>query len=69
MRLEITFYREDLFENKKNVNIKDITVYDFPKLTRELKAQANFIRFVDDTDGLIVYKTLKNTERKEVYLH
>ena len=69
MKLEITFCREDLFEHKKNVDIKDITIYDFPRLTRELKTQANLIRFVDDTNGLIVHKTLKDREHQEVYLH
>ena len=69
MKLEITFYREDLFEQKKNVDIKDITIYDFPKLTRDLRTQAHIIRFKDEVNDLIVTRTLKDREHHEVYLH
>lgn len=69
MRIEITLYRSDVFEHKKNADIKDITLYDFPFLTRQLKAQAYIIRFVDEVNGLIRTKTLKDVEHQEVFPH
>ena len=68
MKLEITFCREDLFEHKKNVDIKDITLYDFPRLTRELKAEAYIIRFIADVGGLMMTKTFIDRGHHEVYI-
>ena len=62
MKLEITLYREDLFIQKRDKDIKDIDIYDFPSITRELRDLASLIRFRDEVNGIIQYKTLKDRE-------
>ena len=62
MKIEITFDRQDLFIQKRDKDIKDIDVYDFPCITRELRGQAHLIRFKDEVNGIIQYKTLKDRE-------
>jgi len=62
MNIEITLDRQDLFIQKRDKDIKDIDVYDFPCITRELRDRAYIIRFKDMVNGIIQYKTLKDRE-------
>jgi hypothetical protein len=43
MEIHITVTREDLPSHRKDVTIRDVCVYDFPKLTRELINSADYI--------------------------
>lgn len=60
MKIEITLDRLDLFIQKRDKDIKDIDIYDFPSITRYLKEQAHLIRFKDEVNDIIQYKTLKD---------
>jgi len=62
MKIEITLDRKDLFIQKRDKNIKEIDIYDFPCITRELREQAYLIRFKDTANGIIQFKTLKDRE-------
>ena len=60
MKLEITLYREDLFIQKRDKDIKDIDIYDFPTITRELRDRASQIIFIDNDGDVRQTKLLKD---------
>ena len=62
MKIEITLDSRDLFIRKRDKDIKDIDVYDFPNLTKELRERASLIRYKDEVNGVIQSKTLKDRE-------